>query len=433
MKLSEKTMKILINVARGLLGLCFVVSGFVKAVDPWGTAYKINDYLEAFGWIYFTDLSFIFSVLLSAFEFFLGTSLLLGLYKRTISLLTLLFMVFVTPLTLYILISNPVTDCGCFGDAIILSNSMTFVKNLFLLAFAVTVFLWNDRFIPFYGPHTTRWAAFWCMIFPLFLSCYSAMHLPMLDFRPYKIGNHLSEQMKAPEGQAADSIQTVFIYEKNGVRETFPIDQAPVNDTTWTFVDRKDKVIKQGKLAPIHDFVIQHPERGDITDSILAEPSYVFLFVSSKLEDMNYNRIPDFLRIKQYAESQGYPFFGLTSSNERIVEDWKYEYDETMTFCSMDDRTLKTMIRSNPGLILIKNGTVLQKWGFRDIPDFSEVDKSLDQYSYGTVQKVSSMKVISGLLLVFLLPLLFIGLIHHGYHIRFDGSHKRKIKHYDED
>jgi uncharacterized membrane protein YphA (DoxX/SURF4 family) len=428
MKPSEKTLKILINIARVLLGLCFVFSGFVKAVDPMGTTYKIHDYLEAFGLVYFTDLSYFFSVLLSTFEFFLGMALLLGVYKHTITLLLLLFMVFVTPLTLYIAIAKPVTDCGCFGDALVLSNTMTFVKNLFLLGLALAVFLWNDLFILLYGPHTSRWTTLWCILFPLFVSTYCSMHLPLFDFRPYKIGNHLPDQMKTAQGATTDSIATVFIYEKGGVRKNFTLDQAPVSDSTWKFVDRVDKVVREGAKAPIHDFVFQHPERGDITQEVLSNPSYTFLLVSEKLEDMNYSKMPELLEIKRYAESRGYQFLGLTSSNERIIEDWKYEYDDNLTFCTMDNLTLRTMIRSNPGLILLKNGTVYQKWGFRDIPDFSGEKRPLGKLPYGVVSPTSGKKILGGLILVLLLPLLFYFLMHKGYRLHFDWKSRRKIR-----
>ena len=147
----KKAIKILINLARLLLGAVFVFSGFVKAIDPLGTSYKIKDYFEAFDWTFFSDLSLMMAVLLAATEFFLGAALLLGIWKKTVSLLLLLFMSVVTPLTLYLAIKNPVTDCGCFGDALILTNWQTFFKNLVLLLLAIVVFFRNDKFYLFFG------------------------------------------------------------------------------------------------------------------------------------------------------------------------------------------------------------------------------------------------------------------------------------------
>lgn len=420
MKLSDKILKILVNIARLLLGLCFVFSGFVKALDPLGSTYKINDYLEAFGWVYFKDISFLLSVMLSAAEFFLGLALLIGIYKRAISLSLMVFMLFLTPLTLYILIAKPVSDCGCFGDALVLSNTVTFIKNLVLLAIAFFVYWQNEKLISFYGKHTSRYTALWCMLFPLIISIWSYRHLPLIDFLPYKVGNNLSALMKVPAGAATDSITTLFIYEKKGVQKKFTLEKAPFADTTWKFVDREDIAVRQGYRAPIHDFVLEHPEQGDITKEVLADPSYTFLFISNKLEGMNYSRLQEIMDVKLYANKHGYRFLGLTNSSPRVIEDWKYEYDDAMAFCTLDDRTLKTMMRSNPGLIMLKNGTVYQKWGFRDVPDFSEEKLPLEKLTYGTIGYPSIEKLLGGLLLVLLLPLIFFFLMHSGYRFRYN-------------
>lgn len=420
MKLSDKTLKILVNVARLLLGLCFIFSGFVKALDPLGSAYKISDYLDAFGWLYFKDMSLFLSVLLSATEFFLGMALLIGVYKRVVSLSLLLFMLFVTPLTLYIALTNPVTDCGCFGDALVLSNPVTFLKNLVLLALAFFVYWKNEKLITIYGHHTSRYTALWSFLFPLLISIWSYNHLPLIDFLPYKVGNNLPELMHAPAGAATDSITTVFIYEKNGVQKKFTLEKAPFADTTWKFVDRQDIAVREGYRSPIHDFVIEDPNNGDLTREILSYPSYTFLFISDKLTDMNYSRLQDIMDIKTYAEKHGYRFIGLTNSSPRAIEDWKYEYDDAMTFYSLDDRTLKTMMRSNPGLILLKKGTVYQKWGFRDVPNLVDVKQPLDQLDFGTIGRPNYGKLIGGLLLILVLPLLFFFLLHSGYRFRYN-------------
>jgi uncharacterized membrane protein YphA (DoxX/SURF4 family) len=424
----DKVKPILFLAARIVLGLVFVFSGFVKAVDPMGSTYKINDYLEAFGMVYLTDLSFLMAVLQSAAEFILGAALLLGVWRKTVSLLLLIFMLFFTPLTLYIAFKNPVTDCGCFGDAIVLSNTMTFIKNLVLLALAFLMFFRSDLIKSPYGTTTGKWCMTWCILFPLLLSTYSYLHLPLLDFRPYKIGHHLPDLMKAPEGAAVDSFQTVFIYEKNGVKQAFSAENAPLDNPQWTFVDRRETVIREGYQPPIHDFVLAHPEKGDITDQVLSDTSYTFLFVSDKLEDSNVNNMASFLDVREYALKHGYLFLGLTSSNPREVEDWKYEFDPEMEFCSLDNRTLKTMIRSNPGLILIKNGTVLQKWSFRDVPDFLGKGKPLDQTAWGQVNALSDIRVIGNLLVILLAPLMFFFLIHRGYRFSFSFHGKKKVQ-----
>lgn len=422
MKLTEKNWKRLFVLARVLLGLAFMLSGFVKAVDPWGTAYKIDDYIHAFGWTFFSGISFLTSIALSAFEFFLGSSLLLGVYKRTVPLLILIFLIFATPLTLYIAIANPVTDCGCFGDALILSNTATFLKNVFLLALAVFVYLRSDLAYRLYGMHTNRWVAFWCLLFPILLSSHSALHLPIFDFRPYKIGNYLPELMTKSEGAIQDSIQTLFVYEKEGKKQTFTLEEAPLEDANWKFVERKEKVIRTGEVPPIHDFVLQDPLYGDITQDVLNDTSYVFLMVTPKLEQLNYSNLSAFLATKDYATRLGYRFLVLTSSNQKQIDDWKFEYDESMDFALVDEVTLKTIIRSNPGLVLLKKGTVLQKWGFRDVPQFE--DKAMPNTQWGVVREVKPVKRFGGLVLAYLIPLIVLLMIHQGYRITLPGQKK---------
>jgi hypothetical protein len=425
MGLSSRIWKFSFLIARLFLGLAFLFSGFVKAVDPLGTAYKIDDYLHAFGWTYFSGISLIASIGLSAFEFFLGASLFLGIYKRTTSLFALVFMLILTPFTLYIVVANPVTDCGCFGDALHLSNGATFAKNLFLLIFALITYLRHNDSYNLFGPHSTFWVGVWCLLFPLLVSTYSYLHLPLLDFRPYQIGNHLPELMNVPEGESKDSVEVEFVYRKDGKTSVFSLDEAPLNDTSWTFVDRTERIIHLGKQPLIHDFELRHPILGNITDEVLQDTSYVFLMVSPKLEDMNYKFVPDFLKVKKEADRYGYRFLLLTSSPKSVVDDWKYEFDENMTVLSVDETTLKTIIRSNPGLMLLKGGTVFQKWSCRDIPDFDAVDKPLNKTAFGHVAERTKPGVVGGLLLFFFLPLSVLWMLHHGYRLSFTWQKKK--------
>jgi len=415
----ENTKKILINFARLFLGSCFVFSGFVKAIDPLGSTYKISDYLEAFDWMIFKDLSWLGAVLLAAAEFYLGAALILGLWKRSTTLLSLIFMLVMTPFSLYLAINNPVSNCGCFGDALVLTNWQTFAKNIILLLLATSLYLWSDLFVTFFGRQTTKWSAYWCMIFPLFLSYYSYRHLPILDFRPYKIGNKLADFMTVPDGAPIDSFDTRFIYEKNGVQQEFAINDAPLSDPEWKFVDRKEIQVRKGYTPPIHDFVLEHPLKGDITDEVLKDTSYTFLLVSPKLEKASRSAAGLIESAYQYAKKQGYAFWGLTNSDNEAIDEWNYEYDSNIQYCSVDERTLQTMIRSNPGMLLLKDGVVLQKWAYRDIPDFSKSKQPLRNLEWGYVRNVSTIRKLSRVFILFLLPLLFLYSIHRGYRFHF--------------
>lgn len=421
----KKAQKIAINGARVLLGGFFVFSGFVKAIDPLGGSYKLSDYFEAFGLMPLMDISGLFAVLLAAFEFFLGTALILGLWRKSTSFLVLLFMLLATSFTLYLVWKHPVTDCGCFGDAWVLTNTQTFYKNVVLLLLAVPVFVWNNLFVTFFGRRTERWSIYWCMFFPLLLSVHCYRHLPLLDFRPYKVGNYLPDLMDAPAGAPKDSFDVRFVYERKGVRKSFTAETAPLNDSSWVFVDRELTLIRKGFEPPIRDFYMEHPSRGDITGEVLSDTSYTFLLVSPNLVTANRGTMDRMVSVYRYARRFGYAFYGLTGSDFQAVDEWNYEYDVDMDFCTMDDRTLRTMIRSNPGLMLLKGGTVIQKWGFRDIPDLTRLREPLSRIGKDKADDA----VVEGLGKVFLLwciPLLCFYLLHKGYCLHFHWKRQKE-------
>lgn len=417
--ISERIRNNAVRIASLLIGVAFVFSGFVKAIDPLGTAYKIEDYFEAFQWPLFSGLSLFFSILLSAFEFYLGASLLLRLSKRTTILFLVLFMAVVTPFTLYLAIRNPVSDCGCFGDAIVLTNWGTFIKNLILLTLVVLVYLNQLSNKPYFGTNSRIWAGLWVFAFPVLMALYAVMYLPLIDFRPYKAGNYLPDLMQVDAESGADQMILEFIYEKDGKQQSFSVDNAPVSDSTWTFVERKETLISKAQKVEIHDFELIHSMKGDITFEVLQDTSYTFLMIAPKLEQMNYAGVKDFLAIKSYALKHRYAFYLLTSSNTPIIEDWKFEFDPGMQVLSVDETTLKTMIRSNPGLLLLKAGRVIGKWGFRNLPDVSD---SIDRPWQETVYNQPRISVFKRLFLsfvLFVLPLLLLWLLHHGYRFTF--------------
>lgn len=363
----KKGHKILALVSRLLLGITFVFSGFVKAVDPLGSTYKIQDYLQAFGLGFFDQYALFFSFVLFCLEFVLGTALLLGAAQRFFAWLALVFMSLMTLLTLVIALGNPVSDCGCFGDALQLSNWQTFGKNIILLLLSLVLISFKEPLYKVFGKKTQKWACLVCLLMVLLVAIHSLRHLPMLDFRPYKTGNSIPELMQIPPGAPQDSVVMEYIYEKDGVYQSFGLENYPAGDTTWHFVDRKERIVRKGYEPPIHDFVLLHSVYGDITETVLSDSSYTFFWISYKLEKANRSAVQDFLQIQSYAADRGYSFYGLTASGQDIVDEWIYEYDIPFDFCTVDEITLKTMIRSNPGLMLISNGQILHKWAWRDL------------------------------------------------------------------
>ena len=218
-----------VNICRAILAVVFLFSGFVKAVDPMGTQYKIEDYLQAFGMlsIQHSIIPLLLSIGIAMLEFIIGAFFLLGIRRVTASLLSLVLMIFYTPLTLYIAIKNPVSDCGCFGDALILTNWETFFKNVILLICAVLVWRYKGLIYRFVGEKFDWLVSLYSCLFALAFCSYCLYYLPVLDFRPYKIGTNIPEAMSVPPGKHLSELQTVFLMKKGNIEKEFTVDNYP--------------------------------------------------------------------------------------------------------------------------------------------------------------------------------------------------------------
>ena len=402
-------MKVWVNICRFVLAVVFIFSGFVKAIDPFGSFYKIQDYLTAFNLIsWFPGYwPLLFAVLLAAIEFCAGIYLFLGIRRKISSTLAFLLMLVMTPLTLYLALADPVSDCGCFGDALVLTNWQTFGKNVVLLVAAVTVFRqWREitRFITL----KMEWIfSMYTILFVFALSAYCLRNLPLLDFRPYKIGTNIKAGMEITEGAKLSVLETTFVMEKDDKRKEFTLDNYP--DSTWTFVETRTIVKEKGYEPPIHDFAMQSLTSGtDITDSVLSSRGYTFLLVAHRIEEADDSNIDLINEIYDYSVEHGYGFYALTSSPEDAIALWCDRTGAEYPFCQMDDITLKTIIRSNPGLLLIKDGTILNKWSDSQLPDEYVLTDSLDKLELGRQKYVNDWYTMGYVLLWFIVPLAFV-------------------------
>ena len=377
MRKQSKTKSNILLIARIIFGLVFLFSGFVKAVDPLGTAYKISDYLEAFSLTSLDFLAFPASLLLIATEFTIGFNILFNVHLKASTWIASIFMLVMTPVTLYLAISNPISDCGCFGDAIVMTNWQTFYKNVVLcIILAIIALLQNHT-----RPWLSNWGAWIVTLLPILISfgisiyCYNL--LPIIDFRPYKIGNNIIEGMQIPEDAPLDKYETTFFYEKDGIEQAFTLDNYPAEDSTWTFVRQESKLIEQGFVPPIHDFSII-TEDGDITDLILEDAGYTLLVISHKVEKASTKNIKCVKSTIANAKKAGAKVIWLTSSYSDDIEKFKSEYGINDTFGATDDITLKTIVRSNPGLVLIKDATVIEKWHHNSLPTKDELNQLIN-------------------------------------------------------
>lgn len=411
-KQSHSIVGIWTNACRFLLALVFIFSGFVKAVDPLGTQYKIQDYLEAFGWVALVPafLPFLASVLQAMVEFCLGIYLLFGIRRRMTTLFVVVIMGVMTPLTLWLALSNPISDCGCFGDAVTLTNWETFGKNVLLLIASVSVFKWGNRITPLVTKRFDWLVAMYAFLYILGMTLYCYRELPVFDFRPYRIGTDIRKGMEIPEGAKPTVYDTRFILQKNGVEKEFTLDDYP--DSTWTFVDSRTVVKEQGYEPPVRDFSIIRQEDGeDVTDEILTDDKYTFLLVAHQLSQADDSSIDLINELYDYSVEHGYQFYCLTSSPDSDIEDWQERTGAEYPFCLMDDITLKTMIRSNPGLMLLKNGVVINKWSVNNLPDEYVLTDRLENLPLAQVnEKTFSHKVVL-VLAWFVFPLLFFSMV----------------------
>lgn len=398
----------LVNACRFLLGATFVFSGFVKAIDPIGTQYKLQDYISAVGMggIVPDIVTLLASVALSALEFSLGVFVLFAIRRHLVSKILVAFMAVMTLITVWIALFNPVKDCGCFGEALRLTNVQTLLKNIVLLAASVVV-AWRPLRMYRFLSRSTQWIAInYTILFVLLLSAHCLYHLPLIDFRPYHIGMNIKKGMEIPAGAPQPEFETTFILQKNGVKKEFSLDNYP--DSSWQFVDSKTVQTKEGYVPPIHDFSIQKADGDDITDSVLTAKGYIFLLVSPHLEQADDSNFGDIDLLYEYCQERKIPFYCLTASTKKDIDHWADITGAEYPFCFTDETALKTIIRSNPGLLLLKDGTIIRKWSHNDLPSSSSLNAPLSKLSIGAMPSTSLGETIMKVVLLFFIPLIIL-------------------------
>ena len=365
-------MKLLNNISQYIVGVVFIFSGFVKAIDPLGSTYKFIDYFEAFGMEFFNSIAFPLAIILSSLEFVIGFSLIFSTKKRLTAWLLMLFMGFFTILTLILAIYNPVTDCGCFGDALIMTNWQSFWKNILLMIFTIILFINRYNF-------EIRWKnrAQWSHLIITFsvitvLSIYYYNNLPLIDFRPYNVGTYIPDKMIVPYEAEKTEYETILVYKKNGIEKEFTMQNFP--DSTWEWVSTENKLISKGEEPKIHDFTIESLSGNDITEIVLNDNKFTFLFIAYDLKKTNTKNIDAINKLAKFAQgSYICNFIGMTSSVESEISEFKERTNASFMFFNTDEITLKTIVRSNPGIVLLKKGTILGKWHHRNIPSIEEI------------------------------------------------------------
>lgn len=354
---------ILTNLSRLLLGGVLTASGFVKAVDPQGLFYKLKEYAFAFSLDAIPDVWVqVVSIFLPAVEFMLGVLLLSGVYNRLVTRLVFIVFLLFTPFTLVVAWWNPVQECGCFGDAVHMSNWVTFAKNMLLLAFATMVCVKHRLFVRKVSS-VNRWMLFlFSLFFIAAVEVVGVHNLPIIDFRPFAIGVDLREATE----DTPPEYRIIYRLEKDGRIEEFTDDTYP--DSTWRYLGSKTEIIKAGYPALILDFAFLDNEGYDCSPDILADSGYVFLLIMHSLESADESRVDKINELYDYCAENSVPLYAATSSDAESILRWKKRTGAEYPFLWADDIMLKTMVRANPGMFLLKDGKVLGKWNVEYMP-----------------------------------------------------------------
>ncbi|QDO92644.1 DoxX family protein [Formosa sediminum] len=363
-------MKQLVSISRILVGVLFIISGLIKLNDPIGFSFKLEEYFSAavLNLTFLEPYALVISILVVVFEVLLGIFLLIG-YKPKFTVWSLLLMIiFFTFLTFYSAYFNKVTDCGCFGDAIKLTPWQTFSKDIVLLIL-ILIICAGLRFIkPVFSTFQTTVFALLGFIGSLAFGYHVLMHLPVIDFRPYNVGANLWDNMNIPEDAPKADIDYIWTFNVNGQEQEYTTKGSYPN-VEGDFISVDTEVISPGYEAPIHDFSMER-EGENFTEEILHD-DHVVLLVAYNLEKSESLGLQAIKNTADKAIANGYRVIGLTASGQDIQNQLKEKYHFNFDFYFSDETALKTIVRSNPGVLILEKGTVLQKVHWNDVDDLN--------------------------------------------------------------
>ncbi len=363
-------MKYVLWLIRIIVGVLFIFSGLVKANDPLGLSYKMDEFFEVWHMYWMMPFSLALSITMIAFEIIAGVAVLLGYAQRVFSMLLLLLITFFTFLTAYVLFSGKIKECGCFGDCIKITNEETFWKDVALLVLGIILFIYRKRIQPVFNKNIGTSLMILTAFFAFGMQWWALEHLPFHDCLPYKVGANLIKDRQIPPGATPDVYESVMIYEKDGVKKEFTTENYPWQDTTWVFVDRKDKLVKKGNAEPkIKDFIIADYDGNEMTDQILNTPGFTYLLFVKDPKKARTDNMDKLRALIENAEKQNVPFYILCSATKEAAEAFRKQNGLDKAILMVFDGTVsKTALRSNPGLMLLEQGVIRGKWSYRDYP-----------------------------------------------------------------
>ncbi|GAA4468790.1 DoxX family protein [Nemorincola caseinilytica] len=364
-------MKVIITILRVAVGLLFIFSGVVKANDPLGLTYKMNEFFEVWNMGFMLKYTLTFSVLMIAFEIISGVAMIVGNAFRLYVTLLLLLNIFFTFLTWYALTSGKIKECGCFGDCIKISNTATFYKDVALTAIVLFLWIFRYRVFPIFDRSAYNAAIVGVgAVFAFGFQWWTLSHLPVKDCLPYKVGNNVLEKMKPGPDYKEATFATKFVYEKNGVKQEFTTENYPWKDPSWKFVSSNTvEVTPATGLPEIHDFSLNDSNDVDQAQAILGAKGYVYIWFLREPEKANIKKLDDLKALAIKAKAMNIPFYVACSAGRDICQTYQEAWGMTdIPFMILDGTASKTAMRTNPGLMLLKDGVVMNKWGYLDYP-----------------------------------------------------------------
>ncbi len=363
-------MKYLLWLLRIIVAVLFIFSGLIKANDPLGLSYKMNEFFEVWNMYGLIEYSLALSVLMIGFEIIAGIALLIGAAPRIFSFLLLLLTLFFTFLTAYVYLTDKIKECGCFGDCIKISNAETFWKDVVLTVFVGILFIYRARIKPLFPSKVTNILVALSFVFAFGIQWYTLHYLPVYDCLAYKKGNNIWSKMQAPPGSTPDVYKTILIYQKDGKQQEFDESNYPWQDTTWTYVDSKSILVKKGNSDPeIKDFVLSDYNGNELTSAILNEKGYTVLVFIKDVAKANTENINQLQALITEANQANVPFYILTSSAKPDADAFSEKYKlQGAQWLVIDGTVSKTAMRTNPGVMILKEGTVWAKRSYKEYP-----------------------------------------------------------------
>ena len=385
-------MKAIVGITRIFVGVLFIISGLIKLNDPVGFSFKLQDYFapEVLNLEFLSGFALMIAIFVVIYEVLLGVMIIFG-YARKFTLWSLLLMIlFFTFLTFYSAYFNKVTDCGCFGDALKLTPWQSFWKDVVLLVLILILFFGRKHIIPFFSRNIRSLIVFASLVGCLALTYHVLMHLPVVDFRPYNIGANIQEGMSVPEGAPEPIFEYNWKFNVNG-EEVIVTTNGDYPDQEGEFIGVETEELQAGYEPPIHDFTIER-EGEDYTEEVLNYDNVIFVVAY----DLNKSEMEGFNVIKEVTDDalrNGYKVIGLSASSldesELICDDYKLNFD--FYFCDMT--TLKTIVRSNPGILELSKGTINQKLHWNDAKDLklAALDNAVPNLDFNLKRQLDSV------------------------------------------